>query len=230
MSKPSLNMAKKQKNKIPPHIKKGPKAGQKIVYLILEGDEEEYYFNRLKGIGVFSPKYYIRPKNVKGAGNIPEHYRDRLTSRKDDIVLIVCDVDRKPKEFKKVVAGVEEVVGQHRTKQVITFSRPCIMQIILLHFEEIWLKSPGTATYKDDVNRLTGVENYDKHWYQCEEICDQIIHRNWIPFIERLDKLSTDINDMPSSNIAMLYKNLSSDDISWIDKINKLADAEEADA
>ncbi len=230
MSKQPLENENESTNRLPPHLKTGPQEGKRSVCLILEGDEEEYYFKQLIKIGVFSHNYKIISINAKSASNIPARYQDKLASDSYHIVLIVCDADRKPAGFKTLLTKVEEIVGKQRTERIIFFSRPCIMQIILLHFEEIWLKSPGTATYMSDVERLTGVKGYDKHASQCEAICSQIHRRDWESFIERLKKLSTDKDIMPSSNIALLFEYLSSDATAWIDELNKLADAEEGDA
>ena len=38
---------------------------------------------------------------------------------------------------------------------------------------------------------------------------------------ERLKQLSTNPEDMPSSNMNMLFERVRSDDVSWIDEVNK---------
>lgn len=39
--------------------------------------------------------------------------------------------------------------------------------------------------------------------------------------IERLKQLSTNPDDMPSSNMNILFERLCSDDVSWIDEVNE---------
>jgi len=119
------------------------------------------------------------------------------------------------------VRGIEEILGDGNAHKIITFTRPCTLQVILLHFGDVELTTQAKAAARDDVCRLTGIENYDAHQDQLEEICQKIFLRSWDCMIERLRQLSTNPDDMPSSNMNMLFERLCSDDVSWIDEVNE---------
>jgi hypothetical protein len=191
------------------------------VCLILEGFEEHYYFKRLIELSTFSSKYKIKPINAKSASNIPAKYQEALASDSHSIVLVVCDCDRKPDAYNSVVQGIEEILGNGNAHKIITFTRPCTLQVILFHFGDVKLTTQAKAAARDDVYRLTGIENYDAHQYQLEAICQKIFSRSWECMSERLKQLSTNPEDMPSSNMNMLFERLRSDDVSWIDEVNK---------
>ncbi len=204
---------------LPPFLN-NPKSLRSIC-LILEGFEEYYYFKRLIELPIFSSNYKIKPVNAKSSSNIPAKYQEALASDSHSIVLVVCDLDRKPDAYNVVVQGIEEIIGESNAQKIITFTRPCTLQVILLHFGEVELKTQAKVAARDDVYRLTGIENYDAHQDQLEEICQKIFFRNWDCMIERLGQMSTNPDDMPSSNMHILFERLRSNDISWIDEVNE---------
>lgn len=69
------------------------------VCLILEGYEEEYYFNRILEFPCFKGTYEIKPINAKTASNIPAIYQQEYAKNKHEIVLVVCDKDRRPEQY-----------------------------------------------------------------------------------------------------------------------------------
>lgn len=204
---------------LPPFLKN--QKSSRSVCLILEGFEEYYYFKRLIGLPVFSSNYKIRPINAKSAGNIPAKYQEALASDSHSIVLVVCDRDRRPDTYNGVVRGIEEILGDGNAHKIITFTRPCTLQVILFHFGDVKLTTQAKVAAREDVCLLTGIENYDAHQDQLEEICQKIFLKSWDCMIERLKQLSTDPDDMPSSNMNMLFERLCSDDVSWIDELNE---------
>jgi len=191
------------------------------VCLILEGYEEDYYFKRLLELPVFSSKYSIKPINAKSASNIPAKYQEALASDSHSIVLVICDRDRKPDAYNAVVQGIEEILGNHNAHKIITFTRPCTLQVVLSHFGDVELTTQAKTAAQEDVYRLTGIKNYQAHQDQLKEICKKIFLRNWECMIKRLRLLSTNPDDIPSSNMSMLFERLCSDDVSWIDEVNK---------
>lgn len=206
-------------NRLPPIIY--TQKSERSVCLILEGFEELFYFNRLISLPVFSSMYNIKPINAKSASNIPAKYQEALASDSYSVVLIVCDMDRKPEAYNAVVLGIEKILGEGNAEKIITFTRPCTLQIILSHFGEINLTTQAKSAAREDVELLTGVQNYDAHQDQLETICQKIFFKSWDPMRKRLSLLSTDPNDIPSSNILLLFERLSSDDYTWIDQVNK---------
>lgn len=206
-------------NKFPPFLH-GRKF-RRSVCLILEGYEEYYYFKKLLTLGVFSPVYDIKLINAKSASSIPAKYQDALASNSSSIVLIVCDRDRTPREYEGILQGIENIVGNGRGEKIITFTRPCTLQVILYHFGEATLTTPAKRAARVDVLRLTGVAHYDAHQRQLDDICQKIHRRSWDVMRGRLKLLSTDPNDMPSSNMDLLFERLCTDDFAWIDDLNK---------
>jgi hypothetical protein len=203
---------------LPPFLKN--QKSKRSVCLILEGFEEYYYFKRLIELPVFSSNYKIKIINAKSAGNIPAKYQEALASDSYYIVLVVCDLDRRPDSYDGVVRGIEDIIGDGYAYKIITFTRPCTLQVILYHFGDAELTTQAKTAARDDVFRLTGIEYYDAHQDQLEEICRKIFLRSWDDMIERLRQLSTEPDDMPSSNMIILFEHLCSDDISWIDEVN----------
>ena len=58
------------------------------VCLILEGYEEEYYFNRILEFPCFKGTYEIKLINAKTASNIPAIYQQEYSKNKHEIVLV----------------------------------------------------------------------------------------------------------------------------------------------
>ena len=120
-----------------------------------------------------------------------------------------------------IVQGIEKILGNGNAEKIITFTRPCTLQVILSHFGDVELKTQSKSAAQKDVYRLADINNYDAHQEQLEAICQKIYRRSWEDMMERLKLLSTAPNDIPSSNIKMLFDRLCSDDISWIDELNE---------
>lgn len=189
------------------------------ICLILEGQEEEYYFKRLFELSVFSKGYSIKPINAKSASSIPGIFQMEYASNSYEAVLVVCDVDRHPEEFPKICAGIDSVLGPQKSSCVVFFTRPCTLQVILLHFGEVMLKTQAKKIAQPIVKELTGVENYDAHKEQLETICSKIYRRTYPEMKVRLQKISTNREDIPSSNLYFLFDNLESDDATWLNDI-----------
>lgn len=206
-------------NKLPPKLE--TRKFKRSICIILEGFEEEYYFKRLKSLPIFSSIYRIKMINAKSASNIPAKYQEAFASDSYSIVLVVCDMDRKPEAYNNVVLGIENVLGNNNAEKVITFTRPCTLQIILSHFGEVHLTTQAKSAAREDVERLTGVKDYDAHQEQLNTVCQKIFFRDWIKFYERLELLSTDPNDIPSGNIKLLFDRLCSDGHEWIEQLNE---------
>lgn len=129
-------------------------------------------------------------------------------------------MDRAPEAYNNILLGIENILGAGNAEKVITFTRPCTLQIILSHFGEVNLTTQAKASAREDVERLTGVQHYDAHQDQLNTICQKIFFRSWGELQDRLKLLSTNPNDIPSSNICLLFDRLCSDNFEWIDDLN----------
>ena len=198
------------------------------VCLVLEGYEEEFYFKKLLEFPCFKGTYEVKPINAKTASNIPAIYQQEYSRNNYEIVLVVCDKDRKPEQYNLVVAGIDSILGPNKAKEVITFISPCTLQVILSHFGDVRLETQAKKEARPLVKELTGVENYDAHRDQLEAICKQIFYRTYFEMKQRVAMMSTNPDDLPSTNILTLLENLESPDASWIAEINeKLSEDEE---
>lgn len=122
--------------------------------------------------------------------------------------------------YNAVLRGIEEILGNDNAKKIITFTRPCTLQVILYHFDNVELTTQAKTAARDDVCRLTGIKNYDAHQDQLEDICKKIHFRSWECMLKRLKLLSTNPDVLPSSNMNILFERLCSDNIYWIEEVN----------
>jgi hypothetical protein len=200
------------------------------VCLILEGYEEEYYFKKILDFPCFKGTYEIKQINAKTASNIPAIYQQEYSKNKYAIVLVVCDKDRKPEQYDRIIEGIDSILGPGNAKEVVTFISPCTLQVILSHFGDVKLETQAKKTARPVVEALTGVKNYDAHKEQLDAICKQIYLRTYPEMKQRVASLSTDPNDLPSTNILALLGHLESSDVSWIERINtKLSEDSETE-
>ena len=130
-----------------------PLKDNKKIYIICEGSEEYDYLNRLKILNVWSDVYDITLRDAKGNGNLYPIYQNVYQKGNYDLVVIVCDTEKKPHEqFNDICCKVNslhafELASQH----VVMFTNPCTMQVILLHWDSsVRLQTPSkrrSATY-----------------------------------------------------------------------------------
>ncbi len=209
-------------NRLPPFLQfSNTTVPEKSIALILEGFEEYEYFDRLNNLDVFSRKYSIKPINAKSALSVPAKYQEVLASNSYSCVLIVCDMDKKPEAYIQLLSGIKSILGPEHAEKVITFTRPCTLQIILFHFGDVTLITQSKRAAVVPVQRLTGVEKYNAHQPQIKAICQKIFKRSWADMLSRVGQLSTNPSDMPSTNMMLLFDRLCSDDVSWIEELNK---------
>lgn len=209
-------------SKIPPFINFSTNKPEHSIALIVEGYEECYYFNRLTELNIFSKKYDIQLFNAKSASNIASIYQSKLASNRFSVVFVVCDKDRVPTQYDLIVKEMKLILGEEGANETIFFTSPCTLQIILSHFGEVELITQAKPAARRIVKEFTGVENYDAHKQQLETICSKIFRRTFTEMLERISKLSTNSNDLPSTNMLLLFNYLCSDDTEWIKKIDKI--------
>lgn len=199
------------------------------VCLILEGFEEEVYFKKILEFPCFKGTYEIKPINAKSASNIPARYQEEYAKNMHEIVLVVCDKDRNPIQYDYIMTGIDSILGPGKAKEVVTFTSPCTLQVILSHFGDVKLETQAKKEARPLVKELTGVDRYDAHQDQLESICRQIYWRTYPEMKQRVGQLSTNPNDMPSTNILSLLEHLESPDASWINEINDRLASDEDD-
>jgi len=203
---------------LPPYLQEGQEKHN--LCLIVEGDEEELYFNRLNEKAVFSPIWNIKIVNAHSESSIPLRYQAEYNKNYHEVVLIVCDKDREPKEFDLLIKKMDLILGEGKSKEVIFFTCPCTLQIILSHFGEVELKTQAKKEARPIVEMFTGVQGYDAHKEQLQTICSKITQKTYCEMKQRICKMSSFPEDIPSTNLLELFENLENNDLTWIREIN----------
>lgn len=192
------------------------------ICIICEGDEEYEYLEKLISLQVWSKTYEFVLDNAEGNGNIPARYQDKYQNGSYDLVLVFCDTDKKPYEqYGDIKRKINEVHGTEcAADQVVIFGNPCTMQIIIEHWDEVMLESHKKKKNAPIIYGLTGIENYKGRADQRKAIFSKITKDNYREMQKRIKKLLTDDSIKGSSNFGKFMEYFSSDNDSWIQKIN----------
>lgn len=199
---------------------------KKNILIIAEGYEEKPYMDKILSFPNINKEVYLFAPvvNVKGNGNIVERYQFEIQRGYYDIILIFCDADKGSEQFLSIM----ERIGHHFFNnprdgiQTFIFANPVTLQIILSHFGDVSLDKVSKNKNASIVKELTGIENYNASQEQIKNIVDKIHFNSLDIFKERLGKLSTDYNDVPSTNFLIFLQRFESSNSDWIDDINKL--------
>lgn len=195
-------------------------SGKKIC-IICEGYEELDYIEVLKNKAVFSNKYDFITVNAKSINTIIARYQEKFQSDSYSLVLIFCDTDKGPSEkYKEIKQKINEFHEADVADDIIIFGNPCTMQIILSHFAEIKLTSQSKSVNAKYIKELTGIQNYKATDKQRKELFSKIKRENYDVMKENVKNLSTNDEELSSTNILKFIEKFESDDDSWIDEIN----------
>ena len=192
------------------------------ICIICEGDEEYEYLDKLKLLYLWSDEYNIELVNAKGNGNIPARYQDKFQNGSYNIVLVFCDTDKKPYEqYEDIKRKINEFHGlTDAADDVVIFGNPCTMQIIILHWCDIILKSHKKKDNAPIIQECVGIENYKAREDQRNQLFAQITLDNYKKMCKRVKKLSTDDTVVGSSNFGKFIDYFSSENEKWIEEIN----------
>lgn len=195
---------------------------QEKVCIICEGPEEYEYLDRLKQLNVWNPIYQVDLENADGNGNIPARYQDKYQNGDYDVVLVFCDTDKKPfEQYNDIKRKINEFHGvDDAAERVIIYGNPCTMQIVLLHWDSVELKSSAKKVNASIIEKYTGVTGYKGRADQRKAINDQLNKENYGAMKQRSMQLSADDTVVGSSNIYKLLNELEGDDRKWISDLN----------
>ena len=102
------------------------------ICLIVEGNEEECFFEMVNELGL-NEHFELIIKNAHGYGNVAPYYQNYISREDIDCVLAVYDVDNKMNEanstYNHVLNGLISVLGEKRCAKLLAFVR------ILLFFK-----------------------------------------------------------------------------------------------
>ena len=199
------------------------KNNKKKICLICEGYEEFDYISKLLELKVWSDVYDFSLVNAESNGNISARYQDKYQSNNFDIVLAFCDTDRKPHDdFNQIRKKINGIFGiDNAADEVIIFVNPCSMQVELLHFENIKLRTQNKNKNAPEIERLTGIQNYKAKEEQRKAMCNLITKENYEEMKKNLLSLATDYKIEASTNFGVFLKRFEDNKTNWIDEINK---------
>ena len=191
------------------------------ICVICEGYEDLHYFQRLLDLNVWNDLYKFSLINAKSASNIPARFQDAYQNNIYEIILIFCDTDKEPyREYAQVKKKINSFLNKQKaSEKLIMFANPCTMQIILLHFGEVSLKNQGKKTNSAEIEKWTGVKNYDAHESQIQEICSKIFRKSYQPMKQRLEKINLPDTTSSSSNFILFLERFESQNAKWITDI-----------
>ena len=197
----------------------------KNVLIIAEGNEEKAYLDKILSFpNINKDVYHFNAViNSKGSGNIKARYQYALQNGYYDIVLIFCDVDCMSESFLRLLNGIGEFfINKEDAIKVFIYANPVTLQIVLSHLGEVRLTSIGKKSNAPIVEALTGIKNYSAKEEQIKEMIG-MIHYDSLPSLkEKLGSISTDINDVPSTNFLLFLERFESNDSAWIEEIQSL--------
>ena len=90
------------------------------------------------------------------------------------------------------------------------------------HFGDVNLTKAGKKSNAAAVEDLTGIKNYEARKEQISEMISKIHFSSINEFKRRLANISTNFNDVPSTNFLTFLERFESSNTSWIDKIDNL--------
>ena len=193
------------------------------VCVICEGYEDVAYFNRLLMLNVWSNTYDFSLINVKGASNIPAKFQDAFQNDRYEIILVFCDTDKAPyREYMEIKKKVNRFLNKQKAaEKLIIFANPCTMQIILSHFGDVSLKNQGKKTNAAEIEKWTGVKDYDAHEDQIKKICSKIFRSSYAEMKQRVAAINFSDTTSCSTNFFDFLGRFESEDTKWISTIQK---------
>lgn len=177
------------------------------VCIICEGYEEYEYFDRLIKLNIFNKVYDINLVNAKGNGNIFARYQDIYQQNKYHLIFIFCDTEKKPYEqFNDIKNKIDEFYDHKGiSDKIVIFANPCTMQIILLHFGEIIIKSNQKSKNAEDIEKMTGIKGYNASEEKRNELFNKITKDNYIEENGTIYPIEIKMTTKPSLDMISAY-------------------------
>ncbi|MBE5921374.1 MAG: hypothetical protein E7269_01270 [Lachnospiraceae bacterium] len=197
------------------------------ICIICEGYEEYDYLARLTSLDVWNSQYEITLVNAKGNGNIPARYQDKYQNGEFDAVFVFCDTDQKPFEpYDAIKRKINEFHGlDYAAREVVVFGNPCTLQIIILHWRNIILKSHKKSVNSKILADVLRIRGYNARTDQRRRLFANVTEKNFWKMYHRVKGLPTNDHIMGSSNFGTLIDRLRERDATWIDALNDKLDS-----
>ena len=110
---------------------------------------------------------------------------------------------------------------QKAAEKLIIFANPCTMQIVLSHFGDVELKNQGKKTNSAEIEKWTGVKDYDAHEDQIKAICGKIFRRSYSEMRRRVEAINFPDTISCSTNFIVFLERFETEDVKWISSIQK---------
>lgn len=104
---------------------------------------------------------------------------------------------------------------------IVIFGNPCTMQIILSHFAEEKLTTQSKSVNGEYIEKLVGIQNYKATEEQRKEFFSKIKRENYEVMKDNIAKLSTNDEEISSTNFLKFVQRFENEDDGWIEEINK---------
>lgn len=148
-------------------------------------------------------------------------YQEKYQSDSYSLVLIFCDTDKGPSEqYIKLKNKINEFHDADVADDIVIFGNPCTLQIILSHFAEIKLTTQSKSVNGKYIKQYTGIENYKATEEQRKELFGKIKRESYSIMKENIAKLSTNDDEISSTNALKFFEYFENEDDTWIDRIN----------
>ena len=196
--------------------------------VICEGYEEELYIRHLLSKDVWKKLYDFTIVNAKGEGNIPARYQFMINKNAYELVLVFCDTDHSPyTQYLDVKAKINSMHdGEDASSKVVIYANPCSMQIILLLFAVVSLKTQGKKTNAKVIEDLTGVKGYKANQEEhIKAICAKINRQSYVDMKERVADINNPDNVPGSTNFIEFLQRFESDNPEWVTEIRNSLDS-----
>lgn len=191
------------------------------ICIIAEGYEEKYYLERLKSFNVFNhPLVDVASiKNAKGLPNVFALFQSIFNSGAYDLIVVFCDGDNNSKQFNELLNNINDEIfgGVDISHSVVIFVNPVTLQVVLSHFGDVTLTHKAKANNNEEVEKLTGIIGYKAKEQQIKDMVNMIKYGSYNEMKERIKRLSTNVNDIPSTNYLELLELLEGLDIDKVD-------------
>ncbi len=172
------------------------------IYLVVEGEVDELFINRI--ISFIPSKYNVRIRVANGNGNIPIHVNilKKIYSYSKIFVLYDLDANYTLEDVKRFLKAKEVVLED----ESIFFVNPCIEYLISLTKEFNKEKCHNKKDYQWLIRKYFFINDYGGHIPQVEDMVEQIQYEDFKLLIENLELVSTNDEELPSTNFGNFLK------------------------
>ena len=141
--------------------------------------------------------------------------------------MVFCDTDRHP--YTQYLGVKDKINAMHETEdaasQVIIYANPCSLQIILLHFSVVALKTQGKKTNAKLIEQLTGVKGYKANQEEhVKAICAKINRQSYFDMKNRVADINRADTVPGSTNFIEFLQRFESETAEWIVEIQNYLD------